>query len=42
MNSIPVLVEAKKEYPNQLQQILSPRLYEGFKSIYNDILKALS
>ena len=42
MNSIPVLVEAKKEYTNQLQQILSPRLYEGFKSIYNDILKALS
>ena len=42
MNSIPVLVEAKKEYTNQLQQILSPRLYEGFKSIYNDILKAIS
>ena len=42
MNSVPVLVEAKKEYTNQLQQILMPRLYEGFKSIYNDILKALS
>lgn len=42
MNSVPVLVEAKKEYTNQLQQILTPRLYEGFKSIYNDILKALS
>ena len=42
MNSIPVLVEAKKEYTNQLQQIISPRLYEGFKSIYNDILKVLS
>tara|TARA_Y200000002_G_C22652221_1_gene651897 strand:+ start:202 stop:1551 length:1350 start_codon:yes stop_codon:yes gene_type:complete len=42
MNSIPVLVEAKKEYTNQLQQILSPRLYEGFKSIYTDILKVLS
>ena len=42
MNSIPVLVEAKKEYTNQLQQIVSPRLYEGFKSIYNDILKVLS
>jgi hypothetical protein len=42
MNSIPVLVEAKKEYTNQLQQILTPRLYEGFKSIYGDILKALS
>jgi len=42
MNSIPVLVEAKKEYTNQLQQILSPRIYEGFKSIYNDILKAMS
>ena len=42
MNSVPVLVEAKKEYTNQLQQILTPRLYEGFKSIYNDILKTLS
>ena len=42
MNSIPVLVEAKKEYTNQLQQILAPRLYEGLKSIYDDLLLALS
>jgi len=42
MNSIPVLVEAKKEYTNQLQQILAPRLYEGLKSIYDDLLVALS
>ena len=42
MNSIPVLVEAKKEYTNQLQQILAPRLYEGLKSIYDDLLIALS
>ena len=42
MNHIPVLVEAKKEYTNQLQQILAPRLYEGLKSIYDDLLIALS
>ena len=42
MNSVPVLVEAKKEYTNQLQQILAPRLYEGLKSIYDDLLKVLS
>ena len=42
MNSVPVLVEAKKEYTNQLQQILAPRLYEGLKSIYDDLLVALS
>ena len=42
MNSISVLVEAKKEYTNQLQQILTPRLYEGFKSIYEDIINLLS
>jgi len=42
MTSIPVLVEAKKEYTNQLQQILSPRIYEGFKSIYEELINALS
>jgi hypothetical protein len=42
MNSINILVEAKKEYTNQLQKILTPRLYEGFKSIYDDIINVLS
>jgi len=42
MNSVSVLVEAKKEYTNQLQQVLTPRLYEGFKSIYEDIINILS
>ena len=42
MNSVYILVEAKKEYTNQLQKILTPRLYEGFKSIYEDILQLLS
>ena len=42
MNSVPILHEAKKEYTNKLQQILAPRLYEGFKSIFEDILRALS
>jgi hypothetical protein len=42
MNSINILVEAKKEYTNQLQKILTPRLYEGFKSIYEDIINLLS
>jgi hypothetical protein len=42
MNSINILVEAKKEYTNQLQKILTPRLYEGFKSIYDDIINLLS
>ena len=40
MNSVPILHEAKKEYTNKLQQILAPRLYEGFKSIFEDILRA--
>ena len=34
MNSVNILVEAKNEYTSQLQKILTPRLYEGFKSIY--------
>ena len=39
MNSINILVEAKKEYTTQLQKILTPRIYEGFKSIYDDIIE---
>jgi hypothetical protein len=42
MNNINILVEAKKEYTTQLQKILTPRLYEGFKSIYEDIIRMLS
>ena len=38
MDNINILVEAKKEYTNQLQKILRPRIYEGFKSIYEDII----
>ena len=38
MNNINILVEAKKEYTCQLQKILRPRIYEGFKSIYEDII----
>ena len=36
-----ILVEAKKEYTNQLLQILKPRIYEGFKSIYDDTVSIL-
>ena len=42
MNTVNILVEAKKEYTNQLQKILTPRLYEGFKSIYEDIISMLT
>ena len=42
MSSINILVEAKKEYTSQLQKILTPRIYEGFKSIYEDIINLLS
>ena len=42
MDTINILVEAKKEYTSQLQKILTPRIYEGFKSIYDDIIKLLS
>ena len=42
MDSINILVEAKKEYTNQLQKILTPRLHEGFKSIYEDIINLIS
>lgn len=38
-NNINILVEAKNEYTNQLKKILSARLYEGFKSIYEDIIQ---
>lgn len=37
-NSVQILVEAKNEYTAQLKKILTPRLYEGFKSIYDDII----
>jgi len=36
-----ILVEAKKEYTNQLLQVLKPRIYEGFKSIYDDTVSIL-
>ncbi len=36
-----ILVEAKKEYTNQLLQILKPRIYEGFKSMYDDTVSIL-
>ena len=31
-----------KPSQNQLQQILSPRIYEGFKSIYEELINTLS
>jgi hypothetical protein len=37
-SSVQILVEAKNEYTSQLKKILTPRLYEGFKSIYDDII----
>lgn len=39
--SMNVYVEAKKRYLEQLQQILTPRLYEGFESLYDDALELL-
>ena len=36
-----ILVEAKKEYTNQLQQILKPRIYEGLKSMYEDTISMI-
>ena len=38
MNSenLPVLIDAKTEYTRQLSQLLIPRLYEGFVSIYEE------
>ncbi len=38
---VTVYVEAKKRYLEQLQQILTPRLYEGFESLYDDALELL-
>ncbi len=38
---VSVFVEAKKRYLEQLQQILTPRLYEGFESLYEDALELL-
>ncbi len=38
---VSVYVEAKKRYLEQLQQILTPRLYEGFESLYDDALELL-
>ena len=34
--SIRLLVDAKKEYTKQLLDILTPRFYEGIKSLYSD------
>ena len=42
IGNINILSEAKREYTNQLQKIFKPRLYEGFKSIYEDIIKIAS
>lgn len=36
-----ILVEAKKEYTNQLQQVLKPRIYEGLKSMYEDTVSMI-
>ena len=44
MENIPIhiLSESKKEYTKKLQEILTPRIYEGFLSIYQELLKTLS
>jgi len=34
--SVPVLVDAKTEYTNQLINILKPHIFEGIRSIYKD------
>lgn len=34
--NLPVLIDAKTEYTRQLTQLLIPRLYEGFVSIYEE------
>ena len=36
-----ILVEAKKEYTSQLLQVLKPRIFEGFKSIYDNTVTTL-
>ncbi len=40
-NSISILVEAKKEYTQEIQKILRPRIYEGFKSMFDEICSFL-
>ena len=42
MDNINILVESKKQYTNQLHEILKPRIYEGYKSIYEDIINESS
>jgi hypothetical protein len=41
MKDVSILIEAKKRYIEQLQQILTPRIYEGFESIYDNSLELL-
>jgi hypothetical protein len=41
MDTVNILVEAKKQYTDELQKILTPRLYEGFKALYEDIIDIL-
>ncbi len=41
MKDISILVEAKNRYMEQLLEILVPRLYEGFDSLYEDALVLL-
>lgn len=41
MKDVSILIEAKKRYIEQLQQILTPRMYEGFESIYDNSLELL-
>ena len=42
MDNLNILTEAKKVYTDQLLKILRPRIYEGFKSMYNDIIEESS
>ena len=39
-NKVDVLVEAKKDYTNQLKDILVGPMYNGFLTIYNDAKKS--
>ena len=41
MKDVSILIEAKKRYIEQLHQILTPRMYEGFESIYDNSLELL-
>mgnify|MGYP000940316682 CR=1 FL=1 len=38
--NIAVLVDAKNEYTKQLQNMLTPQLYDGFSKMFNDAKKA--